>query len=115
MTAGILSAEQDGPHVKFTMEYPDHADHCFTLEHFEGKTYDEFGNEVEVWAAVHPYEEKYIQSATGWHLAEGSGLIDKPPKPRSGRYRALTYRLAETSVSGVPILHTCGCYAEVEV
>lgn len=114
MTAGILTAEQDGPHVRFEMQYPDHADHCFTLERYEGMTYDENGVEVEVWAAVHPYEEKYIQSATGWHLAH-SADPEKPPKPRSGRYRALTYRLAETSVSGVPILHTCGCYATVEV
>lgn len=95
--AGTLTAEQDGPNVRFTMKFPDGHAHAFTVE----KLYTNPAGESE-WRSVHMGNRRFLRGTVGYETAV----------PDGGTYRALAYRLAARSVSGVPTLHTEGVYTD---
>jgi hypothetical protein len=121
MTRGVLRAERQGPHVKFTFEFPPRPDdlhsdeewfdHAFSVERFEGTETDDDGNEVEIWRPIHTGTRKYVRHHTDMHMHHP----ESPNPPHAGphnHYRALVYRIAERCPSGVIIQETSGIHSE---
>lgn len=130
--SGRLKAKLDGPHAKFTFEPPEGYDHSFMVERFHGmkQKKDALGMPVvdasgvpvmeEDWRPIHSGTRKFVEGTTTHHMRwpepDPSDPHARAVPPGPHRYRALAYRLAEESVSGVKILHTEGVYTpEVRV
>jgi len=101
MSAGVLTAEFEGPYVKFTMTYPDGFDHCFMVEK---RHVDPEGKEI--WLPIHTGTDKFVHSEVDYELATGEDM-----RVRGGTYRALAYRDAEPDAA-VNIIHTDGTYTD---
>jgi hypothetical protein len=112
--SGVLTAERDGPHIKLTMQFPDGYDHAFMVERYEGVQVNDDGVEEEVWTPIHTGTAKFVQGDVDYEMARQPDAPDLPPQPLPGprTYRALAYRHAETSPSGVRVLHTEGNYTD---
>jgi hypothetical protein len=119
MAAGNLTAEHDSPHVKLTFTHPDDYDHAFAVERFHGmkEELDSLGNVVMVedWRHIHTGVRKFVKNGhnVDHHLAHHPEDAPLPPGPH--KYRALAYRLAEKSRSGVEVLHTDGTFYTAEL
>ena len=126
---GKLTAERDGPHVRFTMEYPPRPDDlhpdeewydaAWAVERFEGlkEKHDAQGNPVlddngnpvmvEDWRHIHTGTRKFVRHTSDHHMHHPT----TPNPPHAGphnTYRALVYRVFEKPPSGVTMLETHG-------
>lgn len=107
MSAGFLSAERHGPHIKFTVQLPEGHDH-FALEILRTR-HDEHGNPYLEWQ---PLGEGFVEGDTEFHMAKAEDpefpdLVKPLPE---GRYRALAYRRACWPGTQVRVLETSGEY-----
>lgn len=110
--SGTLTAERDrtGVTVTFTMEYADPEDHIFVVQRFDGTTTNEDGEQVEVWTPLRGGTAKFVDGNTDYERSfsseweDGEGFVAIPLQfPRT--YRAQAFRHADSSKSGVRILH----------
>jgi|GEM_PF-6016769 len=131
MPAGNLSAELDGPHAKFTIEYPPRPeelhpdeewyDHLM-VERYHGMKKDEnklsptYGQMIEDWQPINTGNHKFVRSDTVHHMrwpvpdpSDPEGV--EPPPPGPHKYRALVYRIYEKPRSGVRMLSTDGIFS----
>jgi len=118
MPTGRLTAKREGPHIRFEMDHHPDYTHAFMVEKYldTREELDALGNlvPVEVWEPIHTGTAKFVKHGHTHETARTPDDPDASPQPLpGGRYRALGYRLAETSVSGVEILHTDGVYTDV--
>lgn len=112
MSVGTLTAERDGPHIKFTIDYADPDFDHFMVERFEGYRIDEIGNQVEVWTPIRGGAAKYVCGDTT-HERSREYDEDEEPVPLQGprTYRALVYRRVQDPGTQVRVLHTEGIYS----
>lgn len=105
---GVLTAEREGPHIKLTMTYPPGYDHAFMVERLYVNP-----DGSEDWVPIHMGTAKFARGNVTYEMARQHD-VQLPPEPLPGprTYRALAYKHAETSPSGVRTLHTHGMYTE---
>lgn len=137
MPAGRLNAELDGPHAKFTMEYPDRPDDLhpdadwydhFAVERFHGMKLDEdeksptYGQTIEDWQHIHTGSHKFVKGPSDHHARWPEPVPEdhpdfgkETPPPGPHRYRALVYRIYERPASGVRMLQTDGHHSNTVV
>lgn len=95
---GILSAERDGPHVKFTMQLPEGYDH------FRVERLTTVAGRSE-WVPIHSGVHGFIEGDTDHEMAAD----DEPDRLGPRTYRAVAHRRIEMG-SRVKVLETHSQY-----
>jgi hypothetical protein len=121
MNVGVLTAERDGPDIKFTMQLPDAHDH-FMVERFDKIEVADGGERIEVWKPIHPGTRKWVNcgvDAVGVDFERAARIddlgrpIDNPDPVPGGRFRAMAlYQFTEPGTQ-VRHLATDGVYTGI--